>query len=336
MINISPKTITFITTYQCTAACDDCCFECSPKITHRLSIEEITSTVDSALNMYTDLSLVVFTGGECFLLKDDLFRAISYCTERNLRARCVTNGYWAKRKDVALRYAKKLKEAGVNEINISTGLDHQRWVSEASIINAVKALTSEGIYTLVTVEKDTKQSNCLERFLQSDSIRALMKQPELFSLQSNAWMSFFEDSEKRTTINTETLSKGCDQIYRNIVITPKKEVSACCGLTLEHIPEMKLGNMADLSCYRQAQTDDFLKTWIKVDGPYIILEKLLGKDSDKLKGISHQCEACAIIHKDENIGKLIRQKYKSYMAAVIARNILIEAKENLLIKEARI
>ncbi|MBU1393178.1 MAG: hypothetical protein KJ856_02320 [Gammaproteobacteria bacterium] len=58
-INISPKMITIITTYKCTAACEDCCFECTPKLNSTLNYEEISNAITSANKKFPRLELVV-------------------------------------------------------------------------------------------------------------------------------------------------------------------------------------------------------------------------------------------------------------------------------------
>ena len=249
-VSISPRTLTIITTYKCTSACDDCCFECSPKLTSKLSLDEIIDSINSARNEFPDLELVVFTGGECFILKKILFMAIKHCTNLGLKTRCVTNAYWAKSEFKANKIAVELKKSGLSEINISTGLDHQKWVSHSTVVNAVKVLLSNDIYTLVTIEKDTDSSKCLELFVNDlEIIQLKSKYQNKFLIQSNSWMPFFYNSKKRDQVTPENLNNGYDQVFTNCVITPNKEVAACCGLTLEHIQEMKLGKIDNIPCF---------------------------------------------------------------------------------------
>lgn len=275
------------------------------------------AVIEDSLSLFPYIELVVFTGGECFILKDDLFRVIKYCTDRNLKTRCVTNGYWAKRESVAEEYASRLFDAGVTEINISTGVDHQEWVEEKTIVNAAVALISKKISTLVTVEKDSDTTSCFLSIRSNPEISKLLnQQSSLFTLRSNVWMPFFRDSELRGETHLNLAKEGCGQVFNNIVITPKKEVSACCGLTLEHIPEMKLGDTDDLSCYVSEQESDFLKIWIHTEGPYKIIQHLLGDNTEKLKGVVHNCQACAILHQDKEIVEKLKSSYHSHITRV--------------------
>ena len=122
-----PTSLTVLATYKCTAACKECCFECSPKLTQRLSLPEIHQAIDQA-SAFASLRLVVFSGGECFLLGKELVSAVGYAHNKGLLVRCVTNGYWSTSSHAALLRLRPLQQAGLTELNLSTGDDHQAFV----------------------------------------------------------------------------------------------------------------------------------------------------------------------------------------------------------------
>lgn len=220
--NHFPSTMTLLVTYGCTAACEQCCFESNPKIKERLSLEQIKRSIQAAKDSFPALKLIVFSGGEAFMLKDDLIQAVKYANDLGLMTRVVTNGYWAKRPDKAREIVLRLKDAGINEINISTGLDHQKWVTEETVLNASEALTSLGVFTLVTVELDSEESNCYGSILENPRTLTLME-TGIFKLMTNSWMSFQEEAPQRKALkDTESMafSRGCSQIYDNMVVTP--------------------------------------------------------------------------------------------------------------------
>ncbi|MFT5757503.1 MAG: MoaA/NifB/PqqE/SkfB family radical SAM enzyme [Alteromonadaceae bacterium] len=207
----TPATLTVITTYRCNAACKECCFESNPTVKGRLSLKQIKENIQQAYDTYPDLELVVFTGGECFLLRDDLFKSIQYASNLGLITRCVSNGFWGKDKEKSDFIVKKLLSAGISEMNFSSGVDHQQWVPFESIVNASKALVDSGIQTLVTIEKDTKDSICLENAMRNPIIDELQKN-NLFSIMSNQWMPFYSDFKSRSEKNSDKsfLQKGCE------------------------------------------------------------------------------------------------------------------------------
>ena len=92
MAAILPHTLSIITTHQCTAACEHCCFTCTPYVTKAIPHERLDSLIDEATEIPT-IKIVVFTGGECFLLGRKLDDLIARANSHGLITRVVTNGY---------------------------------------------------------------------------------------------------------------------------------------------------------------------------------------------------------------------------------------------------
>ncbi len=263
------------------------------------------------------------------MLKEQLFETIAYATGVGLGTRCVTNGYWGKTEKSARRIASRLKEVGLSEINISTGLDHQQWVPLESIVRCAVALDEIQIRTLITVEKDTNESVCWEAINTEPSIKVLLKKKSpLFSVVTNVWMPFWENSvlrEDGKNITERGVDQGCKQLFGNLVVTPHKVISACCGLTFEHIPEMRLGKYSDapLKTYISDMADDFLKLWIHMDGPRAIAQAVLGdKRNARMEAAVHICQECAILHQDPEIIDAIKKRYREFMPEVIQRYLI--------------
>ena len=94
-----------------------------------MDYDTITKYIDEALDEYPTIQVLVLTGGECFLLGDTLVRIIQYATYKGLKTRVVTNGYWANTYESAFNRLKPLVNAGLYEINFSTGDEHAEFVS---------------------------------------------------------------------------------------------------------------------------------------------------------------------------------------------------------------
>jgi len=167
---LSPHTLTILCTYQCTAACRQCCFESSPSVRGRLTKNTIIARIREAKRVFSNLKLVVFSGGEALLLKNDLFASISYCTSEGLLTRVVSNGYWGKTPHTAVRTVEKLKKAGLHELNLSTGKDHQEWVPSSNVVNAAIATAEAEIPCLITIESDTQNHDMVNEITSHPSI----------------------------------------------------------------------------------------------------------------------------------------------------------------------
>lgn len=346
MYQQSPNIITILPTYRCTAACKECCFESNPNLKSRLSRTDILEIIDTGCTSFPDLKMIVFSGGECFTLKSDLYAGIQAATLNGKMSRCVTNGYWGNTLSNARTIAEKLKDAGLSEINFSTGVDHQEHVPLSSVINAVQACAELGIWTMITIEKDTETSSCRETINTNPLILELLSNRKLM-LQNNTWMPFKLDYVDRgVQIHQDDLMQGCEQIFNNLVVTPHGRISGCCGLTFEHIPEMKLGSIGDKDALRKAydeQLNDFLKIWIKVDGPTSIIEQLMGSGyiENSIGTVSHNCQSCVYLHKKPEIVSALKENYEKYMSNVLIKYHASEfvskkySKDKLVMKEIR-
>lgn len=67
----TPRTLSLITTFRCTAACASCCFGCSPWAARDvMSLRRMRHYIDTVLAAFGgSLQVVVFTGGECFFTR---------------------------------------------------------------------------------------------------------------------------------------------------------------------------------------------------------------------------------------------------------------------------
>ena len=130
---------------RCTASCDMCCFECSPKGEQQLETGLIKDVMEQASNIQ-EMTGVGFTGGEPFLFFDQLLESSRYAHELGLNVQVNTNGFWGKDADL-----KSLKDAGVSRICFSTGKFHQRFVSLDTLKAAIIATREAGIRTGLNV-----------------------------------------------------------------------------------------------------------------------------------------------------------------------------------------
>lgn len=297
--------LTFVTTYTCTASCEQCCFGCTPESEGRLSLNQMKQAITEAHSSLPSLQLVAFTGGECFLLKEDLFEAIAFASSRGLMTRCVSNGSWGKTKRAAQRIAHRCKEAGLTEINFSTGEDHIKFVPFQSVMNASEAALDLGMTVLVTIEQDSPSTSRVAKLIESPQVKRLLESaPSRFLLQVNAWMPFTSEDERRRSPD-QSCDGPCEQVFSNVVITPHGQVSACCGLTYEHIPEMILGTLSErpLRETYASQLDDLVKVWLRVEGPAGVARGLLpAQEADALlRKCNHICELCARVHQHDAI-----------------------------------
>ena len=328
-----PSVLTILPTYQCTAACKECCFECSPSVHGRIPLDRLLAYIDEACDTIPSLKLVVFSGGECFLLRKDLDVCVARAHDRGKLVRVVTNAYWARTMEAARTRLQALRDAGLDELNISTGDDHLAFVPFESVVNGLIAGAELGMVSLAAVEGFDNSRFKAEDAVNHPRIQEFWKNhrnARYLQVLRNIWMPFHtgrqlehHEALRRTPERARSLG-GCDNVLHNMVVTPDESLASCCGLTMEHIPEMKLGKLAreSMAAMVQRGTNDFLKQWIWLDGPDVVLQFASSKD-DRIKQPEanvHPCQACAQFYLDPRAREAVRAHWHEVRDDVLLRS----------------
>ena len=193
---IKPHTVSFLTTYQCTLACKNCCFHCNPKMKQRLTLDEMKLYLDQSIKYYEDsLKVLVLTGGECTILDEDLLSIIEYGSKYGLIVRIVTNGHWAMTFEKAQVY---LDENGFS--NVKANLDESllKTILAFSDERITHAIKSNDIQTFIKLCKELGLTNEVEEGDLTMVQGILAKVPELQNLISDLGIS--KDDENRAAI----------------------------------------------------------------------------------------------------------------------------------------
>ena len=123
-------TLCLITTHKCTSACPNCGFFCSPKQNNSMTIDSMLHYIDKSKTMFPSIYCLVLTGGEISCYKnEDIAKVITFAKSKGIiNTRIVSNAAWAKNLEAAKKYLLPLIQAGLTELNISTGDEHSMFV----------------------------------------------------------------------------------------------------------------------------------------------------------------------------------------------------------------
>lgn len=318
--NHNPSTLVFITTYKCTASCKSCCFGCSPKEPLNTDPEKLMALMDAAVKRFPSIKLAVFTGGECFLLGRSLDKLIAHAREKGLLTRCVTNGYWAVTPKAATSRLQELRAAGLTEINISAGFAHQEFVPSESVLNGAISSAKMGMLALLSVENNAsgvKGGEVLTKHpLMIEFVREHPEKAKLLKIMDTVWVG--NESTCYATANP----KPCETVLDSVVVTPDLKFKSCCGLTVNDIPEMNMGDVTggNLAALHSEQFDDFLKIWLKVDGPEAIINHIKkNRPGIKTPKFQHPCHACKFLYSSAEMKKYLRENFQEKISDVLFR-----------------
>ena len=339
--SFEPKILSLVVTDECTAACTNCCFNCSPKKGTTMSIDDMKYYIKSSVDKFKEVKLVVLTGGEPFLLgTKSLVEIIEYTTSLNLRSRIVSNAFWATTPKKTKDYITPLVASGLSEINFSTGDEHQKFVKVGNVINACIESVRAGLTVAINVESHSESNFKNISFLENEQYK------EFFSIQENSdkikiingfWTSInnetsvYEYNENLMGLLKEH-KKGCSSIFSSFAILPTGEVVACCGLAVSEIEHFKLGNAKtdDLRLLYETQYQSFINLWIKIEGPYKIMEYLVTKEP-KIGKLSpnHVCQICNLLFNNELIRNTISKYYMEKIPEILFKYQIQRSLKNL-------
>ena len=320
------RTLSVMPTYQCTAACAHCGTYSHPKEQTWLPEEVMLSAIDQAIA--ADYKLVVFTGGEPTLARGALLRGIERAARARVLTRVVTNAWWASDDEAARQWIDELRTAGLYEINFSTGDQHARFVSLDNVMRATRAAAKAKLSICIMVE--IVQDRCITRAtIESNPIYMAMleESPRVhINILESPWMplSYVNIGEypDGIALNSRNLGTrtGCNSCLSTTTLQADGQLGACCGLGMRKIPELQLGDIRSVPLAEADANaaDDFLKRWIRVEGPEKILAWAAGHDPsiawENLYG--HKCQSCIRIYKDEKVRNVIREHHAEKLGDV--------------------
>lgn len=107
-----------IVTLGCTSSCDHCCLSCEPgKASLRLSVEEMSSCIDQALDL--GICSVGFTGGEPTIYLSDILPLMRKAHNLGLHVDIRTNASWAKSLSATRDMIRRMKDSGLGRLGFS-------------------------------------------------------------------------------------------------------------------------------------------------------------------------------------------------------------------------
>jgi hypothetical protein len=288
------------------------------------------------------VQLLVLSGGEPFLLGNDLDVVVARAQMYGLRTRVVTNGYWAKSYQLASDRLARLTKAGLTELNLSTGDFHAEFVPLERVAYGARAAIDQGMSVVVMVERFSNRRLLAEDLKNNPLIKEVLDDKQTgdkLNIVESPWMERGATQqgiggrsvaagevvlqEPEVLVNMKTLAsrRGCTSVLNTLTITPYERVGACCGLPREEIAELDIGSAREqglAGCYETGR-NDFIKVWLAVEGPEHILAWAAEHDKtiEWENRYGHQCEACRAVYKDPKVAAVIKLHYKEKVPDVL-------------------
>lgn len=270
-------------TYRCPIRCRYCGVNAGPHRTEQMSLALIKKLIDEIKSIGLT-SLVVFTGGEPFLLGDDLYSGVEYAASRGFSTRIVTNAYWAKSPKKAKQILTRLIEIGLTEINFSCDDFHQEFIPLERIKWANEEALRVGLPALIA-SRGIKNSKITVEYLENYfGVKLTQFQKGKENPKNNVvnygitvpvgWDSDkLEDKDYLYPAEENSWKRPCSSALERVVITPVGDLAICCGIGSEEFPETTFGNIHEkpLVDLLVEANDDLIVNWLALEGPFGIM-----------------------------------------------------------------
>jgi organic radical activating enzyme len=327
------KILAVMPTRTCTAACRHCGSFSGPHTLETLDRSIIRDTIAQAAAL--DFYLVAFTGGEATLAWDALIEGLQLTRAHGMKSRLVTNGHWASSVEEAAKVVRDLREAGLDEFNISTGDEHVRFVSLDHVARAIIAALEQAYDVHVMVEYRRERLVTKDTLL-SHPLLEKRGDREKIAVVESPWMPLsprrvgrYRDGDTVDGVNVH-LRGACTSVLQSYTLHPDGALSACCGLGMELIPELYTVHNSGESFLADAIADaegDLIKLWLRYKGPEKILQWASERDpSIRWQGMyAHNCQACQRVYRDPKVAAAIRAGADEAIAEVLESVVFDEA-----------
>ena len=275
--------VSFVMTNTCSAACDMCCFSCSPQKKDQLDKELVKDYILQASKLGMT-KRVAFTGGEAIIYFDNLKECMEYANSLGIPSTLVTNCFWAKNYDEGYKKLKELKEAGLVAMTYSVDKFHQQYVPYDSVKNAIMIANSLGIQITINL-MDLKDGKSVY-----DSLEAL--RPYIYH---NEVMMHpcFPAGEARNHIKEDQYIYECSAdsalcpFDKSITVLYDGTMMICCSQFSHEIDAVKVGKFGETSL------EQAIKNFNDNDIIYVLLSNGFGWYTDLAR----------------SLGKEIKEKY---------------------------
>jgi len=231
-----PFRVGLIITEQCDANCAHCWFDCSPGKGATMSKYDAQNYINKASRV-PSIKWISLTGGEPMLHPSLVEDLIAYAFGQGFKTELVTNCSWAVTPEKASGILKRLSDAGLGVLNISTDDFHQSTIPFERVRNSYEAAKRLGIRMVImtTLSKSSKlRLMDVARFL-GDEIpppgAAVAGKHAAMGVESGFTPVGRGASISRQEwhIDGSQLLGGCEAVLRDIGVKPNGDVLPCCS-----------------------------------------------------------------------------------------------------------
>lgn len=343
MLLRTPLKLTVLATTWCNVRCGHCLNNAGPARQDRVSYSQMRACIER-VHAWHPLKVVIFTGGECSILGEDLLDAIAFCDSLGIVTRIVTNAYWATSEAEAARRLTALREAGLAEINFSVDDFHQQYIPLDRVKYAWRVSKGMGFLAVVIANTTGPRSTMTPDYLRAalgenvpsiiyskscprplprpcaDGTRYFISEARLSRL-GRARQQLADDYF--CTFTPEQLSGPCIDLLLNPTLTAWNHLAGCCGVEALGNDIIDLGDLAEMDPVDILEKADkhLILNGLALFGPSALLRfvKAVAPEIELRGRYSNACDMCEEICRRPDVTAVLEKH-----AATLAGKVLAE------------
>jgi organic radical activating enzyme len=296
----------------------------------KLHADQIIDTIEN-IREADEIRCVVFAGGEPWLLKSELLKSIQYLADEGINSRMVTNASWAINNDKADKVLKKLKDAGLDELNLSADDYHLPFIPLENVLTVWNCSKTYDFSTvLITVSRDENSTITADHILDlvgrdvpvvsSEDSQIFNKHraqtTDCFYGVNEGKLQFIgrgsnlrQNVEGDKTPEKMDTNVPCPFVVSSAAISAKGDIWTCCGFEMDQDSYLNLGNAnaePASTILRRARDDVFVNA-LAVLGPHRIRAIVKEVAPELISDITPPsiCEACHDVFAKKEIQKYL-------------------------------
>lgn len=296
--------LAIVMTDKCSASCDVCCFACSPGGKHTLSNALMKDAIRQASEM-KEIQAVGFTGGEPFMVYDQLVECCAYAKSQGLKITVNTNGFWGCNEKRAYKQLCELKEAGVELLSFSADRYHQQYVPIEDLRTAMRLTYDVGMGVDISIMESASSDDivCMTEALRPEIYKSSIENHPILPVGKA-----METMEKKDFIYYFETEEAMCTFFGMVQLNFDGNYYMCCSQFCREIPQINLGNakevkLADLE--QKVSSDDYLYVMLRRGFTwYVNLARELGYEIPNY--LCSPCHCCYFVFRNEKLMKEIK------------------------------
>lgn len=220
-------------TNRCNAKCAMCYQSASPHGSETLGLSKLDTKIiqrciREAANIETIASRFHLAGGESFMYLEECFSLFAEARDVGFeQITATTNGFWGKSLKKAKEISEKLRESGVNSLEISWDYWHQPFIKGEAVSNCIIACYEAGIETNLRVL--TTKLHSIEEAISALSSKALDVSSRITSGPVFATGRAAKELDPKEFFHSRSsLDDDCHRVL-NLTINAFGNVAPCCA-----------------------------------------------------------------------------------------------------------